>query len=64
MEGHKSRKPRIGRPPTPLKERRRNRVMLNLTDEEYRQLERAAGGEAASAFARRIVLRYLTRRRT
>jgi len=54
---------RPGPKPKPLEAQRRNRLMLNLNDEELEQLTRAAGGESAAAFARSIVLRYLARRR-
>jgi hypothetical protein len=37
--------------------------MLNLTDEEYRQLQRAAGNERVSTFARRLLLHRLARQR-
>lgn len=53
---------RPGPKPTPVEVHRRNRLMLNLTDEELTQLMSAAGPESAAAFARRIVLTYLARR--
>jgi hypothetical protein len=37
--------------------------MLNLTDAEYGELVRAAADEPVSAFARRVLLRFLARRR-
>lgn len=55
--------PGSGRKPLPLAKKQRNRVMLNLTDDEYMALIAAAGNEPAAAFARTIVLRYLARRR-
>lgn len=54
---------RPGPKPTPVEVHRRNRLMLNLTDEELAQLVSAAGAESAAAFARGIVLAYLARRR-
>lgn len=56
-------RPGAGRKRKPLEEKQRNRVMLNLTDCEYKQLTNLAGDEPLSAFARRIVVRYLARRR-
>ena len=52
-----------GPKPKPESETRRNRLMLNLTDTEMKQLRVAAGDEPPVAFARRIILRYLARRR-
>ena len=52
-----------GPKPRPAKEHRRNRVMLNFTDDELAALEAASGGESTSFFTRGIVLRYLARRR-
>ena len=46
-----------------MKERRRNRIMLSFTDEEYAKLERAAGEVPVATYARSIVLRSLARRR-
>ncbi len=54
---------RPGRKPKPLGERRRNRVMLNLTDDEYRELVEAADGEPESSYARDVLTRHLERRR-
>ena len=56
-------RPGSGRKPLPPEEKQRNRIMLNLTDAEYAQLLEAAGEEPASSFARRVLLRYLARRR-
>ena len=56
-------RPRSGPKPKPAREHRRNRMMLNFTDAEYRSLKDAAGGESLSDFARSIVLRHLARRR-
>jgi len=44
-------------------EKQRQRIMLTLTDRERRELEQAAEGEALGTFVRRIVLRYLARRK-
>jgi hypothetical protein len=58
----RKRRPGAGRKPLPPEEKRQQRVVLNFTDEEHKELRRAAGGQSASAFARNIVLRYLVRR--
>jgi hypothetical protein len=52
-----------GRKPLPLAKKRKQRLMINLTDAEYRDLVRAAGDEPPSAFVRSVLLRYLARRR-
>lgn len=52
-----------GRKPIPLEERRRNRLVVNLNDHEYTQLLNAAGEESPSTFARKVLARYLARRR-
>jgi len=52
-----------GRPPKPEAERQRHSVTAKLTDAELAQLEEAAEGEPLGAFLRRLVLRYLKRRR-
>lgn len=46
-----------------MEQRQRNRAMVTFTDEELAALEEAAGDEALGTFLRRIVLRYLARRR-
>ena len=56
-------RPGAGRKPLPLEQRLRNRVMFAVTDAELRELAEASGDEALSAFLRRIVRRYLARRR-
>ena len=56
-------RPGAGRKPKHPKERRRNRVMLTLTDDEFDALEDARGEEPMSSFLRRMVVRYLARRR-
>lgn len=53
----------MGRPPVAPEERHRNRVTINLTDREYEELTQAAEDEAVGTLLRRIVLRYLARRR-
>jgi hypothetical protein len=52
-----------GPKPKPVKKLHRNRIMLNLTDEEFTALRRLAGKERPAAFARKILVRYLKRRR-
>ena len=56
-------RPGSGRKAKPLGEKQRNRVVLLLTDEEMRELDRAAGTEGLGTFARRVLLRSLARRR-
>ena len=56
-------RPGAGRKPKPTEDRLRNRVMFTLADAKLEALEEAAGEEALSAVVRRIVLRYLGRRR-
>ena len=56
-------RPGAGRKPKPMGARQRNRVVLLLTDEELRKLDRAAGTEPLGTFTRRVLLRYLARRR-
>lgn len=56
-------RPGAGRKPLPLEVKQRNRVLLNLTDGEYKQLLEAAGNEPASAYARRVLVRHLARRK-
>jgi hypothetical protein len=55
-------RPNTGPKPKPVEKLRRNRVMLNLTDEEHRELSKAAGGESISSYARRVLIRHLRRR--
>jgi hypothetical protein len=52
---------RPGPKPKRAEEKRRNRVMLNLTDAELARLERAAKGKPISSLAREVVIRYLAR---
>jgi len=56
-------RPGAGRKPKPLAEKRRNRVVIHLTDEEHEQVTGAAGDEQLSTFLRRIIFRALARRR-
>ena len=56
-------RPGSGPKPKPTAERRRNRVVVNLTDEEYDALAKAAGSEQLSTFIRRALARFITRRR-
>ena len=53
----------MGRPPLPLDELRNRQVKLRLTEDEFQELEAAAGHEPLGAFIRRVLLRYLARRR-
>ena len=52
-----------GRPPLPADQVRKHRIMVNLSVQELDQLEAAAGHEPLGAFVRRVLLRYLARRR-
>lgn len=52
-----------GRPPKPVEEKQARRVMVNLTEAEHAELLDAADGQPVGGFVRRIVLRYLARRR-
>ena len=52
-----------GRKPRPVEEKQRNRLMVSLTDSEYAELENAAGNEPLGTFARRVLKRYLARRK-
>lgn len=56
---------RPGSGPKPLRpeDRRRNRIVVNLTDAELDQVERAAKGEHLGSFARKILLRSASRRK-
>ena len=56
-------RPGSGRPPLPVKRKKRNRIMLSFTDAEYKALVDAAGDQPVSVLARKVVLRYLARRR-
>jgi hypothetical protein len=50
--------PRIGRPPIPKKERKATLLSVRLTEEERRDVERAAkaAGVGLSEWARRVLL--------
>ncbi len=60
---HGGARPRSGPKPKPIGETRRNRIMLNFTDEEYEALDRAAGEQEVSAYLRDVALRHLGRLR-
>jgi hypothetical protein len=53
----------MGRPPKRPEERQRHTLAVRLTDAEYEEIEEAAEGKPLGAFIRRIVVRYLARRR-
>ena len=55
---------RMGRPPLPAHEKRRRRVVVHLTDGEYRRMEQLAAeqGSSLSDAAREVLLRSLRRR--
>lgn len=55
--------PGAGRKPLPPHAKRSERVRINLTPAERRDLERAAGDEPLAEVLRRLVLRWLARRR-
>jgi hypothetical protein len=47
-----------------LEERRRNRLQINVTDEEHRELSELAGqGESPASYIRQLVTRHLARER-
>ena len=52
-----------GRKPIPPEDRRRNRIMVSLTDAEHEDLLGAAEGEPAGTFVHRLIVRHLARRR-
>jgi hypothetical protein len=56
-------RPGAGRKPKPLRDHRRNRMTINLTDDELRALRSAAGKGSASDYARDVLLQHLARRR-
>jgi len=56
-------RPGAGRKPKPREERRRNRVVMNLSDLELEAIERVIGGRSVADFARDLMLRYVARRR-
>jgi hypothetical protein len=64
MTGWGGARPRTGPKRKPLREHRRNRLMLNLTDDELRLLRSTAGEQSASDYARDVLLKHLRRRRS
>lgn len=57
--------PRVGagRKPKPAHEKKRHAVTVNLTEAEHSELRSAAAREPLGAYARRLILRHLARRR-
>ena len=53
----------MGRPPKQPEERQRHTLAVRLTDHEYEELEEAAEGSPLGAFIRKVLRRYLARRR-
>ena len=53
----------MGRPEISPELRRTERVTINLTSGERDGLQKAAGEESLSDFVRRLVLRFLARRK-
>ena len=49
---------RMGRPPLPAHEKRRRRVVVHLTDGEYRRMEQLAAEQGGSLSDRVCLLRY------
>ncbi len=60
---HGGARPSTGPKPKPIGELRRNRIMLNFTDEEYEALAQAAGEQGVSKYLREVALRHLGRLR-
>lgn len=56
-------RPGSGPKPLPLAEKRRNRVVVNLTDAEFREVRKAAGREPPGVWIREVVAKALARRR-
>lgn len=56
-------RPGSGRKPLPSSEKLDQRVTVNLTSREHAELLEAAGEESPSSFLRRLLNRYLARRR-
>lgn len=52
-----------GRKPIPAPERRRNRLNIQLTDDELEQLEELAARESPALYARQVLLRHLAAKR-
>jgi len=56
-------RPGAGAKPKPPEERRRNRMVLHLTDEELDVVMKAARDRAVTTFAREVLLGALRKRR-
>lgn len=56
-------RPGAGRKPKPAHERRRNRLVLYLTDAELEELEGAIGDEQYNEYVRDVLFRHLAHRR-
>lgn len=56
-------RPGAGRPPKPVNERQRHSVTAKLSDEELRELKRAAKDEPLGSYVRSLIVRHLVRRR-
>jgi len=56
-------RPGAGAKPKPLEARRRNRLVVNLTDAEHALIVKACEGRALSDFVRGVLLRSIARRR-
>ena len=56
-------RPGSGPKPKPAEEKRRNRIVVNLTDAELDELMNALGHEQVSTFVRRVLFRSLARRK-
>ena len=52
-----------GRKPKRASEKQSHRAMVAFTPGEYREVKKTAADEPVGTFIRRIVLRYLARRR-
>ena len=52
-----------GRKPKRASEKQSRRAMVTFTPGEYREVKKAAEDEPVGTFIRRIVLKYLARRR-
>ena len=56
-------RPGSGPKPKTARKLKRNRLMLNLTDEEMIALRRVAGRQRPAAFVRDVLVKYLARRK-
>ena len=63
MQDETSRKGIGGRKPKRPSEKQSKRAMVTFTPGEWRKVKSAAGDEPVGSLIRRIVLRYLARRR-